>query len=224
LANKLKPIIAAPPDTLPINRKGLHPYDMVNRMFVLAFSNDPVPISLASQDRRWFCVWSSAERMPEDEADAMWTWYKSGGYQDIAGWLKRRDVSKFNPAAAPAMTEFKMNLIEQGMTIAESFICDMIRSRQGEFAKGAISSPLHALCDRLSGRMPQGTKVHQAALLHALKEAGWVDMGHIASAEYSTKKHVWVAPEFKRRSKSELRRMVEPVAGDNVVEMKKTAP
>ena len=40
LANRLKPIIAAPPEMLPINRKGLHPYDMVNRMFVLAFSND----------------------------------------------------------------------------------------------------------------------------------------------------------------------------------------
>jgi hypothetical protein len=100
----------------------------------------------------------------------------------------------------------------------------MIRSRQGEFAKGAIASPLHALCDRLSGQMPQGTKVPQAALLHALKEAGWIDVGYIASGEYTTKKHVWVAPEFKRRSKSDLRRMVEPVTGDNVVELKKTAP
>ena len=224
LANKLKPIIAAPPDTLPINRKGLHPYDMVNRMFVLAFSNDPVPISLASQDRRWFCIWSHADRMHPREAASMWKWYKSGGYQDIAGWLKRRDVSAFNPSAPPMTTEFKLNLIEQGMTIAESYLCEMIRSRQGEFAKGAISSPLHALCDRLSGSVPQGTKVHQSALLHALKEAGWVDVGYIASGEYTTKKHVWVAPEFKRRSKSDLRRMVEPVAGGNVIEMKKTAP
>jgi hypothetical protein len=46
LSNKLKPIIAAPPDTLTIERKGLHPYDMVNRLFVLAFTNDPVPLSL----------------------------------------------------------------------------------------------------------------------------------------------------------------------------------
>jgi len=48
---------------LPINRKGLHPYQMANRLFVLAFSNDPVPISLASQDRRWFAIWSTANRM-----------------------------------------------------------------------------------------------------------------------------------------------------------------
>lgn len=224
LANKLKPIIAAPPETLPINRKGLHPYDMVNRMFVLAFSNDPVPISLASQDRRWFCVWSHADRMDPDEAASLWAWYKSGGYEDIAGWLHRRDVSAFNPAAAPMMTEFKLNLIEQGMTIAESYIVDMIRHRVGEFAKGVVASPLYALCDRLSGNMPQGTKVPQAALLHALKEAGWLDMGHCGSAGYNTKKHVWCAPEFKKMSKSDLRRMVEPATGDNILPYKKTAP
>ena len=110
------------------------------------------------------------------------------------------------------------------MTIAESYLCDMIKTRQGEFMKGVVSSPLHALCDRLAGQVPQGVKIHQAALLHALKEAGWIDVGHIASGEYTTKKHVWCAPEFKRRSKSDLRRMVEPVATDNVIEMKKAAP
>jgi len=70
LANKLKPLIAAPPEMLPINRKGLHPYMMLNRMFVLAFSNDPVPISLPSQDRRWFCVVARAahERGRRDAA------------------------------------------------------------------------------------------------------------------------------------------------------------
>ena len=224
LANKLKPIIAAPPETLSINRKGLHPYDMVNRMFVLAFSNDPVPISLASQDRRWFCVWSHAERMDATEAASLWAWYKSGGYEGVAGWLHRRDVSAFNPAAAPMLTEFKMNLIEQGMTIAESYIVDMIRNRLGEFSGGVIASPLHAICDRLSGNMPQGTKVPQAALLHSLKEAGWVDMGHCNSGEYATKKHIWCAPELRRTSKSELRRMVEPVTGNNVLPYKKTAP
>ena len=60
LANKLKPIIAAPPETLIINRKGLHPYEMLNRVQVIAFTNDPLPITLPTQDRRWFCVWSRA--------------------------------------------------------------------------------------------------------------------------------------------------------------------
>ena len=210
LANKLKPIIAAPPEMLSVNRKGLHPYDMVNRMFVLAFSNDPVPISIDSQDRRWFCIWSAAPRMDAEKAQALWSWYKAGGFEAVAGWLHARDVAAFNPSAAPAWTEFKSNLVEHGMSMAESYLVDLMRERKGEFAKGVVGSPFHALCDRLAGAAPSGVKVPQAALLHALKEAGWVDMGRIASGELTSKKHLFCAPEMVgKMSKSEMRRAVE---------------
>ena len=220
LANKLKPIIAAPPEMLPVNRKGLHPYDMVNRMFVLAFSNDPVPISLPSQDRRWFCIWSHAPRMEAEEAADMWRWYRSGGFEMIAAWLHVRDVSKFNPAATPMLTEFKHNLIEHGMSMGESYLVEMMRNRIGEFNKGVVGSPFHALCDRLAGAAPTGVKIPQAALLHALKEAGWKDMGRIASAEFSTRKHIFCAPDLVKTPKSELRRMVEAVPQSSLVVVK----
>jgi len=209
LANQLKPIIAAPPEMLPINRKGLHPYMMANRLFVLAFSNDPVPISLASQDRRWFCVWSTAPRMASDQAKKIWDWYRAGGFACIAKWLMVRDVSTFNPSAPPMWTEFKANLVEHGMSMAESYLVEMLRNRVGEFNKGVIGSPFHSLCDRLAGAAPSGVKVPQAALLHALKEAGWVDRGRLKSRDYDTKKHVFACPEMADLSKSELRRMVE---------------
>jgi len=209
LANKLKPIIAAPPEMLPINRKGLHPYMMLNRVFVLAFSNDPVPISLASQDRRWFCVWSHAPRMEPSAAAKLWQWYKAGGFSAIANWLMLRDTSKFNPSAAPMMTEFKANLVEHGMSMAESYLVEQMRGRIGEFSKGVIGSPFHSLCDRLAGSAPSGVKIPQAALLHALKEAGWIDRGRLASTEYMNKKHIYCAPELDSYKKSELRRMVE---------------
>jgi hypothetical protein len=209
LANKLKPIIAAPPEMIPINRKGLHPYQMVNRCFVLAFSNDPVPISLATQDRRWFCIWSAAPRMQPAAAARIWAWYRAGGFAAVTGWLARRDVSRFNPAAAPAMTEFKLNLIEHGMSMAESYLVEMLQTRQGDFAAGVIGSPFHTLCDRLTGAAPGGVKVPQQALLHALKEAGWQDMGRLGAAGLGTKKHVFCAPDLVHMSKSEMRRMLE---------------
>jgi len=211
LANKLKPIIAAPPEMLTVNRKGLHPYQMANRVFVLAFSNDPVPISLDSQDRRWFCVWSHAPRMSPASAEKMWKWYKAGGFASIGGWLASRDVSAFNAGAAPMMTEFKMNLVEHGMSMAESYLVELMRARLGEFSKGVVASPFHALCDRLAGAAPSGVKVPQPALLHALKEAGWVDMGRLKSREFDSKKHIFCAPEMVDVSKSELRRLVEDV-------------
>jgi hypothetical protein len=207
LANRLKPIIAAPPEFISINRKGLHPYEMVNRALVVAFSNDPVPISLASQDRRWFAVWSGAPRMAANAAAVLWQWYRSGGFDSIAAWLYKRDLSAFNPSAAPPVTEFKLNLCEHGMSAGESYLVDQLRARGGEFARGAIGSPFHALCDRLSG--PAGFKVFQTQLLHALREARWIDCGRVACADFTTKKHVFCAPELAGTSKSDLRRLVE---------------
>ena len=220
LANQLKPIIAAPPEMLPINRKGLHPYMMANRLFVLAFSNDPVPISLASQDRRWFCVWSTAPRMESNQAKQIWDWYRSGGFVAIAKWLGSRDVSKFNPSAPPMWTEFKANLVEHGMSMAESYLVDMLKNRTGEFSRGVIGSPFHSLCDRLAGSAPSGVKVPQAALLHALKEAGWIDCGRVKSRDYDAKKHIFCAPELADLAKSELRRRIEESPSPQLVRVK----
>ena len=148
--------------------------------------------------------------MNPDAAMKLWDWYKNGGFEAIAGWLHARDVSAFNPSAAPAWTEFKSNLVEHGMSMAESYLVDMMRERKGEFAKGVVGSPFHALCDRLSGNAPSGVKIPQAALLHALKESGWLDLGRVSSGDLPSKKHLFAAPEMAtQHSKSELRRMVE---------------
>ena len=218
LSNKLKPIIAAPPETITINRKGLHPYDMLNRLQVIAFTNDPMPITIPSQDRRWFCVWSRAPKMNERAAKALWHWYETGGFEKIAAWLWQRDVSDFNPAGTPLTTEWKMNMVEHGLSVAESFLVDMMHKRVGPFAVGVVGGPFHKMCDTLVNQnlVPSGTKVPQAALLHAFKEAGWVDCGRLASAEFQTKKHVYAAPDMAQNCiKSELRRLAEQVASSD---------
>jgi len=221
LANKLKPIIAAPPETLPINRKGLHPYDMVNRLFVLAFTNDPIPISLPSQDRRWFCVWSRSPRMQPREAKAIWDWYNAGGFEAIAGWLKRRDVSKFNPAATPMETDFKRTMISSGMSTAESYILDEIEAMRYPFNQGVIAGPWFKVCQKLANLAPTGVKIPQAALLHALKEAGWRDLGLVHAPEHKNKRHIFVSPKLKHLNKSDLRRMVEDTPQEgNVVALR----
>jgi hypothetical protein len=209
LENSLKPIIAAPPELLSVNRKGLHPYEALNRVFVLSFSNERAAISLPSNDRRWFVVWSDAPRLEPDAAAELWRWYHAGGFAAVAAWLDARDVSAFNPGAAPPMTEAKMIMIESAMSTAESFLVEMIRQRQGDFSRGVIGAPFYAICDRLQGLAPSGVKVVQAALLHALREAEWVDCGRIHSREFPTKKHVFCHPQFAGLTRSELRRMAE---------------
>jgi len=209
LENTLKPLIAAPPEFLAVQRKGLAPYDMVNRLLVVSFSNERVAINLPSDDRRWFVAWSDAPRMSDAEGEVIWAWLESGGKSAVAAWLHQRDVSAFAPGATPMMTEAKAIMVEAGMSGAESFLVDLMRSRIGEFSRGVVGAPWHALCDRLQGSAQGSVKVVQPALLHAFKEAGWVDMGRLKSRRYDNKKHIFAAPEMADMSRSELRDMVE---------------
>lgn len=210
LENTLKPIIAAPPELLMVNRKGLHPYMALNRVFVIAFSNERVAISLPSEDRRWFVIWCAAAKLSEAHAVSLWNWYQHrGGFAAVAHYLHTRDVSDWNPSAPPPTTEAKLIMVEHGMSTAESFLVDQMQRRVGEFSKGVIGAPFHAVCDRLQGYAPMGVKIVQAALLHALKEAKWIDCGRIKSRNNDTKKHIFCAPDLAKATKSELRDMVE---------------
>lgn len=220
LENTLKPLIAAPPEFLSVQRKGLAPYDLVNRLQVVAFSNERVSINLPSDDRRWFVVWSDAPRMTDEDGARMWAWLNSGGKSAVAAWLHARDVSAFNPGSTPFMTEAKAIMVEAGMSGAESFLVDLMRNRLGEFAKGVVGAPWHALCDRLQGTVQGNVKIVQPALLHALKEAGWVDMGRLKSRRHDNKKHIFCAPDMVDMAKSELRDMVEELPASPLVRVK----
>ncbi len=230
LENSLKPIIAAPPEFLPVHRKGLHPYESLNRVLVIAFTNERAAISIPSDDRRWFCLWSDAGRLPEADAQALWGWYKgansanlnlNSGMAAVAAYLRARDVSNFNPGATPPMTEAKAIMIDQGRSTAESYLVELITGRLGEFASGVIASPFYALCDRLAGAAPTGAKIPQVALLHALREAGWIDCGRIHSHEFQTKKHIFCAPELAGKPRAALRAMVESVPAPAAVKLVK---
>ena len=218
LENSLKPVIAAPPEFLSIQRKGLAPYEAVNRLQVVAFSNERMAITIPSNDRRWFVLWSDALCMAPDASARLWAWYRAGGLAAAAAWLASRDVSQFNPGAIPPMTEAKAIMVESGMSGAESFLVEMMRARMGEFAPGVLGGPWQSVCDRLTGVAPAGMKLPVAALLHAFREAGWVDMGLLKSRAHTTKKHVFCAPDMVNRSKSELRDACEP--GDKAPMMK----
>jgi len=227
LANKLKPIIAAPPEMLTINRKGLHPYKMVNRLFMLAFTNEDMPITLDSDDRRWFCVWSESAKMTPEEAKRIWGWYNAGGFEAVAGWLRARDVSRFSPQGIPPMTDYKQKLIYVGMSNAEGYVYHEIEAGHAPFNVDVIAGPWHKIIKEMNDAHTNNSsfKVVQPALFHALKEAGWIDKGLCYSADYRSKKHCFVRPALKDWSRSDVRRELARITGegrdtDNVVSLK----
>lgn len=216
LENKLKPVIAAPPDYIAVERKGQHPYSILNRLWVVAMSNARDAISIGTDDRRWFVIWSDVAPMnTEADPDAgkrFHDWLEAGGRHAVAAWLYARDVSAFNPGATPPLTDAKLAMIGAGRSMAESWIMEQIEQRTGEFARGVVGAPWQGLCDRLQGTAPNGSRIVPAALLHALAEAGWTDLGMCHSKNYATKKHLWVAPSWTG-SKSDAREAVEQPPG-----------
>lgn len=207
LENRLKPLLAAPPDLITIQRKGLHPYDASNKLLVVAFSNERAAITLPSDDRRWMVLWSEAPIMDANKAQALWDWYQAGGYEAVAAWLWARDVSRFNPGAAPILTEAKAIMMQAGLSLAEAWLVEQMQGRLGPFARGVVGAPWQSLCERLSVSAPNGVKLVVPALFHAFREAGWRDLGRIYSLEFQTKTHAFAAPDWDG-TKSEARRII----------------
>jgi hypothetical protein len=209
LENQLKPLIAAPPEFLLVNRKGLHPYPALNRMLVLAFSNERMPIALSSEDRRWFVVWSTAPRMSDEEGERLWAWYHSGGFAAVAAYLKQRDVSAFNPGATPPMTPAKSSLIDLSQSPSEVHFLRMIQSREGPFARGVVASPWVDVIQACGGATKSAGREMRETLYQAFSMAGWVDRGRCTSRHHMTPRSIWCAPEHAHRTATELRLMVE---------------
>lgn len=220
LENTLKPLIAAPPKVLSVTRKRLHPYDAVNRLLLIAFSNERAAIALPTSDRRWFVLWSHSPKLTQEESQTIWGWYENGGFAAVAGWLKDRNVAHFRPAAPPQDTEDKAILIERSRNAAEEYAFEQIISRSGDFAKGVIASPFHPICDRMMGLAPNGVRITPASLFLALTEARWIDRGRVYCKEYQTKKQIYASPDLNSYSSSDLRRMVEEAPQSTLMRVK----
>jgi hypothetical protein len=211
LENKLKPLLAAPPETFSVNEKGRHPYPAVNRLSVLGFSNERVSLSLSADDRRWMVLWSEAGILPQHEARALWQWYQGGGLDCVAYWLRQRDVSNFSPGDRPPVTDAKTVMMEGGLSAGEALLAEAMRNRVGVFRPGAIMGPWQPVVDELQQGM-QDHKISIQSLYVAAGHAGWLDLGKVKTNELPQKKHILCSPDTLERyqsNRSEIRRMLE---------------
>jgi len=112
---RMKPVIAGTvSDMVTIERKHEQSYDVPNVVNILFFSNHADAINLSADDRRFFVIHSYAEPRGSDyyEYLAKDFYEKQNGWQKVWWWLKRRDISHFNPDARPRFNEAKAQMIE----------------------------------------------------------------------------------------------------------------
>ena len=204
LENRLKPILAAPPELLTVQRKGAHPVQVLNQALVLAMTNFRDAIAIPTEDRRWFVLWTDAPRMAEADAAALWRYFRAGGLQAGAAYLRQRDVSSFNPGATPPWTEAKSIMVSQARSLSESWLIERIQRRSEEFRAPVVCGPWSRLVERLQEQAPPQVRVSIQSLTLALAEAGWKDFGMCKSRAHQSAAHCFVSPEF-HGTKSEAR-------------------
>jgi hypothetical protein len=106
--------LAAPPNTITINKKFTHPFAIPNTVNWFIFTNHADAIRLEDTDRRfWVHECLLASPMPEAYYKVLHKFYDTGGDAKVIGWLMQRDISSFSPFATPPMTEAKREMISQ---------------------------------------------------------------------------------------------------------------
>jgi len=159
ISNKLKPLAAAPPDTLRVNQKGIKPIKIRNILNASMTTNSLLPLRLNGPSRRFYAVWSDLN--PRDEHDNMkpewleywedrWNWMKGGGWEAVAHHLMYEvDLSDFNPAEAPPMTDFLRDIKEASKSPMQQTIEGFIDNQYGVFKCDLLTS--HDMSDTLRG-------------------------------------------------------------------------
>lgn len=104
--NILKPMIAAPPDTLPLNDKYMALRYVVNVMRIFITTNDWMAMYIPAEDRRMFIMHSLRPQgwQPPEYFAKLFGWFEGSGETEVAAWLMKRDLSQFNPKAQPRKT------------------------------------------------------------------------------------------------------------------------
>ena len=150
ISNKLKPLAAAPPDTLRVNQKGITPIDVQNIVNLSMTTNSQIPIKLSGASRRFYAVWSDLnvrsknnEMLPEwlKYFSSLWDWMKKGGVNHCIYHLRNNiDLSDFKPGEAPKMTDFLRDIQESSKSPAQLTIEAFIEHEVGAFKSDLITT------------------------------------------------------------------------------------
>jgi hypothetical protein len=138
--NKLKPILAAPPETLRVRMFGRGFYETPNIVQAVFMTNYRDGVHISEGDGRYFAVWTDQQPLSHDYYSALWRWLEDGGNGKVVRWLLDRDISGFNPKEPAPSTEFKRELISTGVSPLKHQLLDMIAAKDYPFNVDCVRS------------------------------------------------------------------------------------
>lgn len=130
--NQLKPLLAAPPEMLPMEVKYANVVYVRNLCHVFLTTNEPLTMYIPVEDRRLFVMTS---RLPDPRTNKVFepdyfpsihAYLEDGGIDAAITWLMNRDITSFNAGAPPASTWGKVAIISSADQIRRSISDEVI--------------------------------------------------------------------------------------------------
>jgi Family of unknown function (DUF5906) len=147
MGTKLKDFITTPPHFVSVNTKNVKQYDIPKIQNWIMSTNNPDALSIELTDRRYW-VHECCLDEPRDRSyyRAIYKWFGDGGTEKVAGWLLKRDLSAFDPMAAPPNTEAKRRMLEYSQAPQVRWL------RQGFAEGGAFATRTVMIAEDLLSR------------------------------------------------------------------------
>jgi len=135
---RLKSLVASAQEFTRVNEKNIPAYQIRNLQAWVLMSNHENAMALAEDDRRYFVIGSDVEKREPEYYEATARAFKSRAVlSKLYRWLLDRDLSRFNPMAAPPMTHAKAMMIEHARPPLDRWF-DHIFSDEGIFAERTL--------------------------------------------------------------------------------------
>lgn len=140
IENKLKPLCAAPPDSLRVNIKGVRHYTVPNLVSLVFMTNHWADaVSISPGDGRYFCVWSPVSPRRADYYRDLYAWMDGGGDRAVIRYLKEDHyLDQFQPGASPPGTEWKHVLQGSSVPRLEFSLGQMIEEETPPFDRDIV--------------------------------------------------------------------------------------
>lgn len=173
-----KTMMAAPPDTLPVDEKNLKEHQIINCVGLVITSNHLTGgIYLPPDDRRHYVAYSTLTSAEFDEGywTRLWKWYEREGYRHVAAYLHEYDISMFDPKAPPVKTDAFWQIVQSNMAPENVELAEIL---------DLLGNPKAVTIDQIDDkagiafsnwlRDPKNCKT----VPHRLKECGYVVVGN----------------------------------------------
>ena len=191
--NMLKPILASPPDMLPMTLKYANTIYVRNLSHVILTTNDPLTMYIPPEDRRLFVMNSNAERdLDAQYFEALYSWFDSGGIDEVIGWLASRDISAFLASATPALTSGKEMIIESAHSVRRSSVDELIEMYVEKHNNPHVIFQRDLSSFAVAEQFDDATKIRGNTIHYKMSEHGYDLMRNPTATE-------WRAGSFRSR-------------------------